>query len=255
MSRAKTIPDDVLNVLTRSTLDSSGLLLPEQLDRAQYTKVAKVLEALGWKWNRKAGRHTATDGNGLVKISAALESGKFTDEKKAFDFFQTPEYVADDMAQLLGENPRRVLEPSAGHGRLVLAVLRRHPAAKVHAYELNPECIPILDVLGCDRVEQIDFMNVVYPPSEKFDAVIMNPPFSNGQDVEHVVHAMKFLRSGGRLVAIVSPAYTFREGEKWAAFNDLLAENKVVVEKDLPAGTFKAEGTNVRTVLICIQKK
>jgi cyclopropane-fatty-acyl-phospholipid synthase len=39
----------------------------------------------------------------------------------------------------------------------------------------------------------------VEPPAEKFDYVAMNPPFSGQCDVDHVYHAWKFLKPGGRL--------------------------------------------------------
>ncbi len=31
----------------------------------------------------------------------------------------------------------------------------------------------------------------------------MNPPFSRQQDIRHVMHAAKFLKPGGRLVAVM----------------------------------------------------
>lgn len=261
-----TISDDVLDVLRRSTLDSAGLKLPEQLDRALYTKVAKVLEANGAKWNRSAKRHTFTSAEALSKISAAVEGGKYVDEKKAYDFFQTPDYIAADMALMLDPVFRVVqadcpivLEPSAGHGRLARAIWGRCARARVTAMELNPTCIAELMKIKAAlapyygmNVEEVDFMQV--KPTPHYHAVIMNPPFSNGLDVEHVLHAMNFLLRGGRLVAIVSPGYTFREGKKWEAFRTLLKKQKVICEKDLPAGTFKAEGTNVSTRLICVEK-
>lgn len=38
----------------------------------------------------------------------------------------------------------------------------------------------------------------------RFDAVIMNPPFSRRQDVRHITKAMSMLKPGGRLAAIAS---------------------------------------------------
>ena len=35
-----------------------------------------------------------------------------------------------------------------------------------------------------------------------FDAVLMNPPFAQGADIEHITHALTMLKPGGRLVAL-----------------------------------------------------
>ena len=51
------IDDDVLAVLSRSTVVGSSLVIPDQLDRKLYVKTNKVLEAAGGKWNRKARAH------------------------------------------------------------------------------------------------------------------------------------------------------------------------------------------------------
>lgn len=255
------ISDEVLAVLASARLDSDGLHLIGQLDPKVYQKVKKVLEALGAKWNRGKGTHVFTDANAQSKIASAIQQGSFDNEKKTFDFFETPEHVAADMAELLNLNLNplklvHVLEPSAGNGRLLRAVKNKYGLdVRIDAYELNPNCCKKLREDGFN-VTQANFMEIdpLQPPT-RIEGIIMNPPFSNGQDVEHVVHAMDFLKPGGRLVAIVSPAYTFREGKKWDAFRKLLESNKLLVEKDLPAGTFKESGTNIRTRLICLEKK
>ena len=41
------------------------------------------------------------------------------------------------------------------------------------------------------------------PPSDLFDRILMNPPFSDGRWQAHLQHAAKFLATGGRLVAIL----------------------------------------------------
>lgn len=86
-----------------------------------------------------------------------------------------------------------------------------------------------------------------------FDVVLMNPPFSKAQDIAHVRHAFDHLKDGGQLVAITSPGWTFRTDKKHAEFSAWT--RKVGATKyELPAGTFKASGTNVSTVVIHITK-
>jgi protein-L-isoaspartate O-methyltransferase len=75
-----------------------------------------------------------------------------------------------------------------------------------------------------------------------FDRVIANPPFVNGADCAHIRHALTFLRQGGRLVAICA------NGPRQQAELRPLA----TTWEELPEGTFAAQGTNVRTVLLTI---
>jgi hypothetical protein len=35
-----------------------------------------------------------------------------------------------------------------------------------------------------------------------FDRIVMNPPFANADGIKHIMHAMKMMKPGGRLVAI-----------------------------------------------------
>ena len=51
------IPADVLAILTRATIIGNVLVLPEQLDRETYLRVAKALTAARGKWDRKVKGH------------------------------------------------------------------------------------------------------------------------------------------------------------------------------------------------------
>src|SRR4051812_7333314 len=91
-------------------------------------------------------------------------------------------------------------------------------------------------------------------PEEKYDRVVMNPPFTNDQDIDHVLHAYKFLKPGGKLVAIMAKGFTFGENRKRSGFRDLLKQHGRIV-MDLPAGTFKESGTMVETVVVVFTQK
>jgi 16S rRNA G1207 methylase RsmC len=69
----------------------------------------------------------------------------------------------------------------------------------------------------------------------------MNPPFAGQHYVKHVEHAMKFLRAGGILIAIL-PANAWYKHKKlkgrWT---------------DLPMCSFRESGTNVNTGFITIR--
>ena len=79
----------------------------------------------------------------------------------------------------------------------------------------------------------------------------MNPPFAKGADVRHVMHAIKFVKSGGRLVAIMSAGVPGRRDKATVAFRAKL-EAAGGWFTDVPEGAFKASGTDVRTVIAVI---
>jgi len=84
----------------------------------------------------------------------------------------------------------------------------------------------------------------VCPDSEGgHDCVLMNPPFSKGQDVAHILHALKVLEAGGRLVAICA------NGPRQQA--ELRPSRKL---GRLPGATFADQGTSVRAVLLMVQR-
>jgi hypothetical protein len=75
----------------------------------------------------------------------------------------------------------------------------------------------------------------------------MNPPFVNGADIQHIKHAVTFLKPGGRLVAICA------NGPRQQAALKPLAEQSGGYWEDLPAGTFADQGTNVNTAMLVIE--
>ena len=103
------------------------------------------------------------------------------------------------------------------------------------------------------NVYNVDFLTQRSAELGLFDAVLMNPPFSNGQDIKHCTHALNFLKVGGCIVALTSKSWTFRKGKLWEDFRDLVKKD-CVYSRDIPEGTFKAAGTNIGTILLVIRK-
>ena len=64
-----------------------------------------------------------------------------------------------------------------------------------------------------------------------------------------LAHAAKFLKPGGRLVAIMSSGITYRSTSKVAAFRTFVRTLHGTIDH-LPAGAFKSSGTDVNTVLV-----
>jgi 16S rRNA G1207 methylase RsmC len=70
------------------------------------------------------------------------------------------------------------------------------------------------------RVYNQDFLTFSPDVTGLYDRVVMNPPFDRERDIDHVLHALKFLKEDGFLTAIVSAGTEFRETKKATAFRE-----------------------------------
>ena len=185
---------------------------------------------------------------------------------KNYGLFPTPDELAEkviDEAQLYSEEPLSILEPSAGPGALASRAAepveyggwqeeKRKVHHRVDVVEVQPDLASKLRSSGkYARTFPRDFLKME-PNGTRYDRVVMNPPFDRLRDVDHVNHALKFLKPGGRLVAIMSASAEFSQQAKAEAF-------RAKVKKwggrftDLPAGSF-APATNVNTVLLKVTR-
>lgn len=116
------------------------------------------------------------------------------------DLFPTPPDLAAVLAALF-PFAGRVLEPSAGPGRIVRALNLR--GVTPDAVELHPSHQKQLAPL-CARVTIGSFLHYGRDPRERgYDWIIGNPPFAGGRD--HIAHALYLLRPGG-VLAFILPA-------------------------------------------------
>ena len=243
----KVIPNEVLEVLKQSRCEENRLHLPRQLPRNLYVQTAKIIELLGGKWNRSIGAHVF-EGECAERVDEAVMAGEVIDFQKLYQFYETPPELARRMVALADlHEGQSVLEPSAGRG----AILKEMPQT-VHrtAVELNSSLVELKDL--AQRVHYRDFLQC-NGELGTFDRIVANPPFRNGQDVEHVRHMYDLLKPGGILVTVTSPAWQYRKDRKHAEFRAWIEELDHEVE-DLPGGAFKASGTDIRTVLVKISK-
>lgn len=79
-----------------------------------------------------------------------------------------------------------------------------------------------------------------------YDRIIMNPPFSNRRDAEHVRHAYTLLKPGGRIVAIMGEGVFFGQDKKAQDFREWMDSVGGTSEK-LPAGSFMDPSLPVNT--------
>ena len=193
-------------------------------DAAKYAQ-----EEMKPRFDRLAGRH---------------ENGTAPRAVSAFQLFQTPPEIAARLVAAASLPPRaRVLEPSAGLGRILDAlpaergeVVAVEMAANI-AGELYAQNRPGV------RLVQRDFLTCTRGELGEFDTVIMNPPFHLRADIRHILHARQFLKPGGTLAALCLDT-----PHRSQALRPLSSS-----WEQLPAGTFGKEGTHVATILLTIK--
>jgi predicted RNA methylase len=245
------VSPDVLQVLDQAHTDGPRLVLTGTLDRKLYLDTAKVLEAAGGKWNRKAKAHLF-DGDAADAIETVILTGEVTSTKQQFGYFPTPAPIVQQLLDHAQIKPgMRVLEPSAGRGAIALAAVRA--GAVVDCVEIQPEHG---NALAAHRERNITIITADFlttDPRPVYDRVVMNPPFARQADIAHVKHAWQALKPGGRLVAVMSAGITFRQTSAAVAFRSRLEALGGELHP-LPEGSFKESGTGVNTVIAVLPK-
>ena len=176
------------------------------------------------------------------RLANRHENGTAPRAVSAFQLFQTPAPMAARLVGLLEfSRGARVLEPSAGLGRILDALQPRQPG-EVVAVEIAASCAGELfkqDRAGV-RIMQRDFLACTVADLGLFDAVAMNPPFHMRADTRHILHARSFLKVGGMLAALCLDTK-----HRIEALRPLCQ-----TWEEVPAGMFGKEGTSVATVLL-----
>ena len=207
------IAKEIIDLLAKCEVEGKTLKITEQLDRKTYGQLNKVLTDIGVKW------------------------------KKDFQFFPTPIELAKKIIKLAEITPDDIcLEPSAGMGNIAQFM----PNCDV--IELHEDNRKTLIDKGFNLVHD-DFLTFI--PEKKYTAIMMNPPFSKGQDIEHITKAIEMAERV--VVAITSASVIFRNDKKTEAFRKLVAYYGGTIE-ELPAESFKESGTQVNTCLIVVRK-
>lgn len=220
-----------------------------------------------WKAQEKAGINTPQAWERAIDAIATLEvgaAGQKTDKDrikeikqslmglKFNDFFPTPDSVVDmmlDQAEI--ESGMTVWEPSAGWGNIADAVRDAHPDTYLEVTEAAYKLRDILKLKGHTLLDPPDCLE---HKGWQFDRILMNPPFSENQDIRHVRHAYANLKAGGRIVAIMCEHAFFGREKVCQEFREWLFE--VGSAEELPDGAFleSERPTGVKTRLVVIDK-
>lgn len=167
------------------------------------------------------------------------------------DFYPTSAATVQRMVEAAQLEPgMEVLEPSAGEGAIVTGIL--DAGIRPDCVEIDPDRADTLrDMLPPGSVMCLDFLRMM--PEPEYDRVLMNPPFGKGAGVQHVLHAIRFLKPGGRLVAILGAGLEYRQDGPTEELRKLIRAWGGGTER-LPPGSFRQAGTEVETVMVTLTK-
>ncbi len=261
------IANEVLQALALVEVVSGNMTKMPKLERGLYLKVDQVLQACGGRWNKKAKAHVFDcdphSDHARERIESAIVLGEVTTDAD-LGFFATPRPLAYQLVELADVRPgHMVLEPSAGEGAIVEAILdreanclsierdERRRKKLIDRYAGHPT---FALESGLGREGAHDFME--YAAFEPFDRVVMNPPFMKcgiGDHLDHVRHAFSMLVPSGMLVAVMPSGIRFRNDKRHREFREWIVGDGGAIQ-DLPAGSFKASGTDVNTCVIRMRK-
>lgn len=228
-----------------------------QLSRPEYVAVNKALESMGGKWNRGQSGHVFPADPGPA-LAAFVSGGALAKPARTAEgYVPTPSdlaaaIVADHTQVARLDAGAKVLEPSAGCGAFVRAIFAVNPRVQVTAVEPNTSRLERVALSPSVRPVNSTFEQFASQTQQRFDAVVMNPPFAvpGGPSIwiDHVRMAFDLLRPGGRLTAIVPSGLVFRQDRKHKAIRAMVEENGGF--SVLAGDAFKISGTGVQTVVM-----
>lgn len=166
-------------------------------------------------------------------------------------YYWTAEKVVEQMiaAHDIKEGDK-ILEPSCGDGRIMDGIVRHVQSKRIDrvsllGVEVDPRRADQAKSKG-HNVLLANFLEVGSAPV--YDLIFMNPPFAGQHYIKHINKAVKMLKPGGHLIAIL-PASAWYDhqglpGPKFAPDRPSWGRD---TWRDLPIGSFREAGTNVCT--------
>lgn len=181
------------------------------------------------------------------------------------EFYPTPKVLADKMLAKVKKFSEvgSVLDPSAGKGDLLVAARNRRTSGRTiefYAIEKSRELCAVIESLKVStpyRNDKVDLNAKVldndfleYAGGDHFDLILMNPPFSNGD--EHLLHAIN-ITINGQIVCILNAEtilnpYSNKRKELQRKLQELNADVEIIEDAFVDA----ERKTNVKVALIYI---
>ena len=160
-------------------------------------------------------------------------------------YFPTPQPLARRVVQAADLREGQIIvEPQAGDGAVAREI--RRAGFEPQVIERDPRLRELLTKQGFNLIGS-DFLEY----AGEADRFVMNPPFENLQDIDHVRHAFDLLRPRGRVVSVMSQGPFFRTCPKAQSFRQWFESRGRVLE-ELQRGTFGVADTQVAAKLVLL---
>ena len=151
------------------------------------------------------------------------------------EFYPTPTTLSDKMLDSLDlKYIKTILEPSAGTGNLIEAVEAKAKSANYRYYGKDNFDIDAIEIdselrhiLAGKEYRVISDNFLTFDSLKKYDLILMNPPFSNGD--EHLLKALELQKGGGQIICLLNAEtlknpYTNKRADLVRKLADLQAE-------------------------------
>lgn len=180
------------------------------------------------------------------------------------EFYPTPAHIALKMLDNIDFNYiKSVLEPSAGDGTLVKLTENKMRLGRQNGYGYNDtykadiDCIEIDEglrhILKGDGYKVVHDNFLTYRTHKQYDLIIMNPPFSNGD--EHLLKALEMQKNGGIIVCLLNAetlknTYSNKRKELLQKLEDLNANIEYI--PDAFIGAERKTGVEIALIKVAI---
>ena len=232
------------------TVNGNRLEIPKEYFIGNYNEVKEVFKNFDGKYSK----------NGFdfpypaEQVLDRIRKQETMNLKKKFQFFGTPKSMAKILCEYAFDpymnKALKVLEPEAGQGSIVDAVLDwfydeaiNVRLDSIHMIEFMEENFQILQ----EKYKPGNFRNEFDVPIKMkhmdflkydkrinyFDVVIANPPFTGGQDIQHFYKMYEVCAPTGIVVSIMSTGWLhnsqkkFKEFREWLGLSDRVWKDKV----------------------------
>lgn len=200
--------------------------------KASAKEAEKILQSIG---GVPVKHYWQFDYNPMSVLGEIVASGCVPDHV-SHQYYPTPENIALDAIAMaeIGEYDS-CLEPSAGQGGLADFM----PKERTTCIEISDLHCKILEEKG-HKWMMGDFLKTEL--ADKYDRIVLNPPYSQGRWQAHIEHAFKFLADDGIMVAILPASAKGKELVKGAEH-----EYSRIYENEF-------QGTSISVVIVRVRK-
>lgn len=165
-------------------------------DKVVMQEAVRVIELIGGVFDKNFSGYEF-DYDPTDALNQIICSGCIPDQK-SHQYYPTPLSIAEEVIITADIQAGELcLEPSAGQGGLADLM----PKDQTICIEISELHCKILQAKGHD-VKNADFLSYNFA-QEKFDKIVMNPPYSEGRWQAHINHATTMLKPNGSIIAVL----------------------------------------------------